>query len=106
MCDMICLGENRKVYYKLFRYEFVINNIANTKTVPCDLEQVTCIMLSCFKINEVLSCIQTIVKRERDLDASVIIVYIMDVSSLCFSCCLHIVLELHSVMCKGATNLG
>ena len=53
-----------------------------------------------------LSCIQIIVKRERDLDASVIIVYIMDVSCLCFSCCLHIVLELHSVMCKGATNLG
>ena len=62
MCDMSCLGENRKVYYKLFRYEFVINNLANTKTVSCVLEQVTCIMLSCFKINKMLSCILTIVK--------------------------------------------
>ena len=53
-----------------------------------------------------LSCIQIIVKRERDLDESVIIVYIVDVSSLCFSNCLHIVLELHLVMCKGATSLG
>ena len=31
------------------RNEFMINNLANTKTVSCVLEQVTYIMRSCFK---------------------------------------------------------